>query len=125
MAKTLYFFCGLFNALFAAFHLILAVGIQRTPGVDSGTRALLQALNVGSALMVLFLAAIFFICTEELTTRLGRLTILLGVLSYLTRALVEVMFSPQIRVFILAICLVVGLLHFLALRASLPEGQTA
>jgi len=125
MRKTLYIFCGLFNALFAAFHLVLALLIQRIPGLDPGTRALLQALNVAGILLILFLAIIFFVCTEDLSTKLGRLTILLGVLVYLTRALVEVIFFPRINVVILAICVLVGLLHLLALRSSMPEELTA
>jgi hypothetical protein len=121
MRKTLFLFCGVFNALFAVFHLLLFLVIQRMPGIDPGLRALLHAFNFGGTLMIIFLATVFFLCSQEFSTRLGRLTILLGAFLYLSRGLVEVILFPKIQPAILGLCLLVGALHLLAFRFSAEE----
>lgn len=110
--------CGVINALFAAFHLVLGVGIQRLPSLAPGYRALMHALNLGGLLMIAFLAVAFLACQADLRSRLGRATILLGALVYLTRALGEFVFFPQTHWAILAICVITGALHLAALRAA-------
>lgn len=109
--------CGVVNALFAAFHIFLGSAIHRLPSLAPGYRALMQALNVGGVLLIAFLAVAFLACQADLRSRLGRATILLGALLYLTRALGEVVFFPAVNPLIVALCVITGALHLAALRS--------
>ena len=119
--RTLFWSCGAVNALFALFHLLLFLMIARLPGLGPGVRALLMAFNVGGSLMILFLALAFLICPRELPTRLGRLSIMLGILVYVTRAAGEVVFFPHPSRGIVGVCLAAGLLHIVAFRCANPQ----
>jgi hypothetical protein len=119
--RTILWCCGAVNALFALFHLLLFLMIARLPGLEPGVRALLMAFNVGGTLMILFLALAFLACPRELSTRLGRLSVLLGMLVYLTRAVGEVVFFPHPSRAILVVCVVTGLLHLVAFRRAIPR----
>ena len=117
MNKTLAFLCGGINAAFVAFHLLLATWIQRMP-LAPDARALMHAFNVGGLLMIGFVAFAFFFCRRDLGTRLGRGAIVLGALIYLTRTAGELAFFPRPNPVIAVACLVVGVLHLLALRSA-------
>lgn len=78
----------------------------------------MHALNVGGVLMMAFLAVAFLACRADLRSQLGRATILLGALVYLTRALGEFVFFPQANWVILALCVITGALHLAALRTA-------
>jgi hypothetical protein len=119
-ASPLFIACGVVNAVFTAFHLLLARQIHRAI-VLPGERALLQALNVGGVLLIAFLAFAFLACPADLRTRLGKATILLGALLYLTRAIDEVVLFPHVNAVIVGGCALVGALHLLALRAAGPK----
>jgi hypothetical protein len=118
MHQIILYACGVINALFVAFHLLLGWNIQRLPSLAPGYRALLHAFNVGGVLMVAFLAAAFLACQADLRSHLGRLTILLGALVYLMRALSEVVFFPHAHWAILVLCVLTAALHLAALRAA-------
>ena len=110
--------CGVINALFALFHLVLARSIQHLALLSPGHRALLHALNFGGVLALVFLAAAFLACQPDLRSRLGRLTILLGAVVYLTRALEEFVLFPRIGWVVVVLCALAGLLHLAALRPA-------
>ncbi len=117
MYPLILYACGIINALFAVFHVFLGLAIQRLPALAPGVRALLHAFNVGGLLQITFLAVVFLACQADLRSRLGRLTILLGALYYLTRALGEFVFFPTVNPAIVALCVITGSIHLLALRA--------
>jgi len=54
----------------------------------------------------------------DLHTRLGRATILLGAVVYLTRALDEFVLFPRVTWVIFGLCVTAGLLHATAWRAA-------
>ncbi len=123
MHKTVMLLCGLLNAVFLAFHLLLATWIQRMP-LTATARALMHAFNVGGLLMIAFLAFAFLFCRADLGTRLGRGAVLLGALVYLTRTAGELVFFPVPNPTIVVTCTAVGLLHLLALRTpGAPRGN--
>jgi len=109
--------CGVLNAAFLAFHLLLAAWIQRMPLVPDA-RALMHAFNICGLLMIGFLAYAFLFCRGELGTRIGRGAILLGALVYLTRAADELALFIRPSPVIVAICVVAGALHLAALRSA-------
>jgi len=109
--RTLYWFCGAINGLFLFFHVLLFLLIRRISGLDPEIRALLTAFNLGGALMIGYLTFAFLAAPRDLATRLGRFTIVLGVLVYLTRALAEVFLFPHPSLAVLAACLVTSSLH--------------
>lgn len=124
MSKPLAILCGAFNAVFVAFHILLATWIQRMP-LAPGVRALMHAFNVGGLLMIAFVAYAFLFCRRDLGTRIGRGAILLGALIYLTRAAGELAFFPRPSPAIVAACLIVGLLHLAALRSACRRAKEA
>ena len=117
MSKSIFTLCGIINALFAAFHVLLGWNILHLTALTPGQRALLQAFNLGGLLMFIFLAVAFLACQTDLRTRLGRATILLGALTYLVRALDEFVLFPHVGWTIVILCTITGLLHLAALRA--------
>ncbi len=117
MYSVVLYTCGVVNALFTAFHLFLGAAIARLPSLAPSYRALMQALNVSGFLLIAFLAVAFLACQADLRSRLGRATILLGALLYLTRALGEIVIFPAVNPVIVTLCVVAGALHLAALRA--------
>jgi hypothetical protein len=117
MNKTILSSCGIINALFVAFHVWLGTAIPHWPKLDPAYRALLQTFNLCGLLMIAFLAVAFLACQTDLRSRLGRATILLGILLYLIRALSEFVFFPAVHPAIVAVCVAAGLLHLAALWA--------
>ena len=116
--------CGVLNAAFFAFHLLLATWIQRMPLVPDA-RALMHAFNVGGLLMIGFLAYAFLFCRRELGTRIGRGAILLGALVYLTRAAGELALFSRPSPVVVVTCVVAGALHLAALRSACKQAKEA
>lgn len=116
--RTLYWFCGAINVLFTAFHLLLFLLIRRLSGIDPEIRALLTAFNLASTLLIGFLALAFLTAKQDLASRLGRLTLVLGALLYFSRALGEVFLFPHPSIPVLGACLVTSSLHLLAWRRT-------
>ncbi len=125
MQKFLLIVCGVINALFVAFHLFLSHAIQRMPGLAPGYRALMQALNVGGALLLVFLSVAFLACRADLRTRLGSMTIALGAAVYLTRAAAEFMFFPVVHPLVVVACAVTATLHLAAWITTAERPQPA
>lgn len=107
MSRVLLTVGGIINIVFGLFHVFLSQQIQTVPALQPN-RGLLQALNVGGTLMILFLAyASLFQRREMLSTGLGRATQILAILLYWTRAAEElVLFSFTPAIFVS--CLVAG-----------------
>ena len=122
MTSAILYACGVINAAFLAFHVLLGLSIQRLTALTAGQRALLQAFNTGGAVMIAFLAVAFLACQADLRTRLGRATILLGAATYLVRALDEFIFFPRVGWAIVTLCTLAGLLHLAALAAARRPG---
>jgi hypothetical protein len=122
MNKAILYACGVTNALFVVFHLLLgwSLNTRHTPSLAPTFRALLQAFNVSGTLMFMFLAVAFLACHSDLRSRLGRATILLGALVYLTRAFGEFIFFPSGSWIVVILCTIAGLLHLAALRPAQP-----
>lgn len=114
MSRVLLTVGGIVNVLFGLFHVFLGWQIQTVPALQP-SRGLLQALNVGGTLMILFLAyASLFQRREMLSTGLGRATQVLAILLYWTRAAEEfVLFSFTPVIFVS--CLAAGGIYAAAL----------
>ncbi|MCP4539664.1 MAG: hypothetical protein GY832_21210 [Chloroflexi bacterium] len=108
MGRKLAMIGGVCQVLFGLFHLLLSTQIQSLQSVSPDVRATMQALNIGSAMLLFFCAYISFFHRDELvSTRLGKGTSAFIMLFYLVRAVEEIIlftFSPVIFV----LCLAVG-----------------
>lgn len=103
---------GVWNAFFALFHGLSAYGIQRAPGLDPAVRALLQMLNAGVILVLVFAAFVSFARGRELlTTGIGRATSVLVALFYGVRAVEEIVLSPSFSPVIFGTCLLVAAVY--------------
>lgn len=109
---------GIANGLFFLFHLFLGWKLHQLQ-VAPALRALLEMLNGGGALFILFLAYASLARTEEvLASRLGSAVLVLGAALYLLRAAAEFVVAPQASPAIALTCIVTGLLYAMALRLS-------
>jgi hypothetical protein len=118
MSKSIFTICGVIDAVFAAFHLYLGWTIEHLPSVTPGLRAFMHALNLGGFIYLVFLAVAFLACQADLRSRLGRATILLGALVYLTRALEEFVLFPRVGWMVFGLCAIAGFLHVSAWRQA-------
>jgi hypothetical protein len=110
-AKILLFIAGVANALFFLFHLLLGWKIHHLTQVPPNLHSLLEMLNGGGALFILFLAvAPLAFARDVLGTGLGRAVLILGASLYLLRALAEFVVSPRTSPAIVATCVVTGAL---------------
>lgn len=113
--KILIRICGVFNLLFAAFHIWLGFSIARLPVCPQEAHELMKMLNAGGTLFILFMGmALTFVVREVSSTILGRLILILGAATYLLRAAEELFISTHVNVPILGTCLLVGILHLVA-----------
>lgn len=111
---------GVINLLFAVFHVWLGTAIARIEDIPDGIHSLLMMLNAGGTLFILFLGLCYAFATHDVAeTRLGRLVLTLGALTYLVRAAEELLLAPQISWAIFAVSLVTGLLHLTAIVRTL------
>src|SRR5512136_2548037 len=87
---------GAVNAFFVLFHIWLGYRIHVSPGIAGYDRPLMEMLNAGGVLFILFFA-ISSLCyaQEMLGTKLGRLVLLFVFLLYGSRAIEEIMISPR------------------------------
>lgn len=105
------------NLLFAAFHVLLAVQIWQLTDIHPQIHALLVMLAIGGTLFILFLGVALMWVREVRSTTIGKMLLLLGSCTYLTRAVEEVWISPEVSLPILIVCAVTGLLHMVPLFA--------
>jgi hypothetical protein len=109
---------GVVNALFVIFHVWLGYHIHASPGIAAGDRPLMEMLNAGGVLLILFFA-ISSLCyaQEMLGTKLGKLVLLFVFLLYGSRAVEEIVIAPQFSPAIFIVCaLLAGLYLFLFAR---------
>jgi hypothetical protein len=117
LAKTFVVVGGIANALFFLFHLFLGWKLHQLQ-VAPPLRSLLEMLNGGGALFILFLAFASLAYAEEvLSTRLGRAVLLLGTSLYVLRALAEFVVAPTASPAIYLTCFVTGGLYLLPLMS--------
>lgn len=106
---------GALNALFFLFHLWLGWNFHHGK-LPPDLRALLEMMNGGGALAILFLAvASLAFPADVLSTRLGRAVLVLGATLYLLRGLAETCVTPVFHPAIFASCLATGVIYLAAL----------
>ena len=109
MKKILFIIGGIFNTIFGVFHIWLAWRIHLSDTFSPKAGSL--ALNVFASIVVFYFAYISFFQQRDLqTTKLGRTTLALVALVYLSRALEEfILFEFSFIIFIS--CVLVGGLY--------------
>jgi len=116
MNQTLLVVGGSLNVLFGLLHIWMGWGFHQATNLSRDYRAVLEMLNVGTMLFVFFFAYASFFCAREmLTTWLGKAVLVLILLSYLSRAVEEVILSPTFSVAIFATCLLVAGVYLAAI----------
>jgi hypothetical protein len=119
-AQKLLLVGGIANALFFLFHLFLGWQLHHAQVVPP-LRSLLEMLNGGGALFILFLTLTSLVLpTEVLTSRLGSWVLILAASLYLLRGAAEFVVAPQPTPVIYATCAVTGSLYVGALLLSRP-----
>ena len=117
--KVLLTIGGVINLIFGLFHLFLGYMLHTNPNIPEGFRPLMEMLNAGGALMIFFMAfASLFYKEEMLTTKLGRLVIILTLLLYWSRAVEEATIAAGFSAVIFTSCILVGIIYFLLLIPS-------
>jgi hypothetical protein len=92
MHRPLLIVGGIFNVALALFHVWLGRQIHRLADVNPGHKALMEMLNAGGTLMIIFFAvASLAFAADLLGTRLGRLVLWLVFAVYFSRAIEEVL----------------------------------
>ncbi len=123
--KTLLQLGGALSALFFLFHLFLGWRLHHAQ-FDAGVRSLLEMMNGGGALLILFLAVASLGFTREvLTTALGRTVLVVAAALYLLRAAAEIVVSPHLSPAIFGTCLLTGALYLAALILALRRAPAA
>ncbi len=123
MSKILLIIGGILNSLLTVFHVFLGYQIFQFKDIAEGYRALMVMLNAGGTLFILlFTIASLGFTKEMLTTKIGKLISLFVFLLYVSRAIEEVILSPEISPAILAICLVISLIYLMVLLLP-PQKQ--
>jgi len=111
MSKALLVAGGVLNAFFFLFHLLLGYQIHHLTPVAPPYRALMEALNTGGALFILFFAYVsLFHGKELLQTGVGRVVLLLVSALYLSRA-AEEFFLFKFTPLTFGSCLLVGAIY--------------
>lgn len=115
MKKILFIIGGIFNTIFGVFHIWMARRIHLSSSFSPGARSLMQAFNVFGIIVVFYFAYISFFQQRDLqTTMLGKTTLVLVALVYLSRALEEfILFEFSFILFIP--CVLVGGIYILLL----------
>jgi hypothetical protein len=122
MSKRLLLIGGIFNALLTIFHFWLGWQIQLIPDLAPDYKALMQMLNVGVILILVFATYASWFCISDLkTTALGKTTTLLIALFYAVRAGEEIILAPEFSAVIFGVCLIVAVIYILALAGALRK----
>jgi hypothetical protein len=130
MKKILLIIGGIFNTIFGVFHIWMARGIHLSDSFSSEARSLLHAFNVFGIIVVFYFAYIsFFQQRDLLSTKLGKATLALVALVYLSRAVEEfILFEFSAIIFIPCILLgglYIALLLLPGLKASDKNGTSS
>lgn len=120
--KVLLTIGGTLNAIFVLFHIWLGYMIHVNPAISQADRPLMEMLNVGGLLMILFITvASLSFKREMLSTSLGKLVSLLNIALYWSRAVEEIIISPVTSPIILISCFILGLIYVPLLFTSKKE----
>ncbi len=123
MSKALLLIGGILNSLFFVIHVLLGYQLFHLTQLAPPFRGLIEALNVGGVLFILFFAyASFFYGQELLSTGLGKAVLLLASVLYLSRAAEEffwLRFTPAI----FALCVIVGAIYAALLVIAIRQGH--
>jgi len=128
MRRALLVVGGVLNCLLAAFHVWLGVQIHTMAGLAPGQRALMEMLNAGGTLTITFFAiASLGFAGDVLTTRLGALVLGVVAAFYLSRAIEEILISPDFSAVIFGVCLAIAGFYLVLLVGSFrrPAASTA
>lgn len=121
-ARTLLLIGGIANALFFLFHLFLGWQLHHLQ-IAPPLRSLMEMLNGGGALFILFLAYVSLARTDEvLSSRLGTAVLVLGASLYLLRGLAEFVVAPQPTPAIYLTCAATGGMYLAALLRARQVG---
>lgn len=124
MTKKLLLIGGIINVIFTVFHFWLGWKIQSVAGLPDDYRPLMTMLNNGGILLIGFAAFASLFCAQEmLSSRLGKATIILIFLVYFSRAVEEIVLSPEFSVLIFVSCLVVAAVYALAFAGIKKTGK--
>jgi hypothetical protein len=116
MKKILLIIGGIFNAIFGVFHIWMARGIHLSISFSPETRSLMQAFNVFGIIVVFYFAYISFFQQQDLlSTKLGKTTLALVALVYLSRAIEEFILFEFSFIIFFSCVLVGGIYIFLLL----------
>ena len=116
MKQTLLVIGGGLNVLFGLLHIWLGWEFHHATHLSPDDRALMEMLNVGAILFVFFFAYASFFCRKELlSTALGKAVLVLILLTYLSRAIEEVILPPTFSIVIFAACLLVAGVYLAAI----------
>jgi hypothetical protein len=114
MHRPLLIVGGVLNSILALFHVWLGRQIHLMPGVTPGQRALIEMLNAGGVLMIVFFAVASLACaTDVFTTRLGKLFLGFVSVLYLSRAAEEIFIYPRFSVVIFSVCMLIAVIYVL------------
>lgn len=117
-ARSLLLVGGVANGLFFLFHLFLGWRLHHLQ-VAAPLRSLLEMLNGGGALFILFLTYASLVrSTEVLTSQLGRSVLVLATSLYLLRAVAEFIVAPSAAPAIYLTCFATGTVYLGALLLS-------
>jgi hypothetical protein len=122
MSRRLLLVGGFFNTLFTLFHVWLGWQIQMLAGLLPEYKSLMLMLNVGGILTIAFATFASFFCMEDLlNTRLGKATVILVALYYTTRAIEEIILSPEFSPVIFGVCLLVAMVYVLVIVGAVRK----
>jgi len=112
---------GALNLVFFAFHIVLGFWICRMPGIPVPVMAIMQMLNTALAGAFLYMGiSMAFFAGEVAATRIGRLMLALGAITYLVRAGEELWLSPKPGPLVLGICIIAAVINLAALAKACP-----
>lgn len=103
---------GILNSILAVFHGWLGYRIHLISSVTPDLRALMEMLNAGGTLMIIFFAiGSFGFASDILGTRLGKLFLGFVSVLYLSRAAEEIVLSPRFSPVIFGVCVLIALIY--------------
>ncbi len=124
MHRPLLLIGGVLNAVLTLFHIWLARQIHLMSGLAPGHRVLMEMLNAGGTLMLLFFAVgSLAFASDVLTTKLGKLFQSVVFLLYFSRAVEEIVIPPRFSAVIFIVCLLIASLYLTLLLRPLASRQ--
>jgi hypothetical protein len=124
MKKILLIIGGILNTTAGVFHIRMAWGIHLADSFSPGARSLMQALNAALIIVMFYFAYIsFFQQRDLLSTKLGKTTLALVALVYLSRAVEEFILFEFSFIFFIPCVLLGGIYLFLLLLPGIKPSN--